>query len=86
MRILVCRPEFFDVAYVINPWMEGQIGRVDRARAQAQWQALICVLIPLAVKLTAPHIHRPVRSFSLIREEHRPTAPAPRADRHPPRQ
>lgn len=41
MRILVCRPEFFDVAYVINPWMEGQIGRVDRPRAQAQWHALM---------------------------------------------
>ncbi|MEZ4334492.1 MAG: TIGR00300 family protein [Myxococcota bacterium] len=41
MRILVCRPQFFDVAYVINPWMEGQIGRVDRSRAQSQWQALM---------------------------------------------
>ncbi len=41
MRILVCRPDFFDVEYVINPWMEGQIGRVDRARASHQWSALV---------------------------------------------
>ncbi len=41
MRILVCRPTFFDVEYVINPWMEGQIGRVDRARAERQWGALM---------------------------------------------
>lgn len=41
MRILVCPPDYFDVAYVINPWMEGQIGRVDRARAERQWNALM---------------------------------------------
>lgn len=41
MRILVCRPEFFDVRYVINPWMQGQIGRVDRKRAVRQWNALM---------------------------------------------
>ena len=41
MRILVCPPDHFDVEYVINPWMEGQIGRVDRARAVAQWNALM---------------------------------------------
>lgn len=40
MRILVCRPDFFDVEYVINPWMEGQIGRVDQPRALRQWSAL----------------------------------------------
>ncbi len=41
MRILVCPPKYFGVDYVINPWMEGQIGRVDRPLAQAQWQTLI---------------------------------------------
>lgn len=40
MRILVCPPEFFGVDYVINPWMEGQLGRVDRALARAQWSEL----------------------------------------------
>ncbi len=41
MRILVCPPEHFGVDYVINPWMEGQLGRVDRARAQQQWNRLV---------------------------------------------
>jgi N-dimethylarginine dimethylaminohydrolase len=40
MRILVCPPEFFAVDYVINPWMEGQLGRVDRPLAHAQWSEL----------------------------------------------
>jgi len=37
VRILVCAPEFFAVDYVINPWMKGQLGRVDRALAHTQW-------------------------------------------------
>jgi N-dimethylarginine dimethylaminohydrolase len=41
MRILVCSPKFFGVDYVINPWMEGQLGRVDRPRAEAQWNSLV---------------------------------------------
>lgn len=40
MRILTCPPDYFDVDYVINPWMEGQLGCVDRGRARAQWDAL----------------------------------------------
>ena len=40
MPILACPPRHFGVDYVINPWMEGQIGCVDRARAQDQWSAV----------------------------------------------
>ena len=40
MRILVCPPDFFGVDYVINPWMEGHVGRVDRTLAHAQWSEL----------------------------------------------
>ncbi|XAL99136.1 TIGR00300 family protein [Phycisphaeraceae bacterium D3-23] len=39
-RVLMCPPDHFGVEYVINPWMEGQIGRVDVDVAQAQWQRL----------------------------------------------
>ncbi|MCR6702725.1 MAG: hypothetical protein NVV68_16955 [Dokdonella sp.] len=39
-RLLLCPPTHFGVDYVINPWMAGQVGRVDAARAQAQWEAL----------------------------------------------
>ncbi len=37
---LMCAPRFFDVQYVINPWMEGNLGSASRSRAAAQWQAL----------------------------------------------
>lgn len=47
-RILMCPPTHFTVDYVINPWMEGQIDRVDPLRAQAQWQALRAILAGLA--------------------------------------
>ena len=33
-------PTFFDVLYVINPHMEGNIGSVDRSAARQQWAAL----------------------------------------------
>jgi N-dimethylarginine dimethylaminohydrolase len=39
-RILMCAPDFFGVDYVINPWMEGQIGKAARTLAQAQWTNL----------------------------------------------
>lgn len=39
-RILMCAPDFFGVDYVINPWMEGHIGKSDHALALAQWTNL----------------------------------------------
>ncbi|MBX3451091.1 MAG: TIGR00300 family protein [Planctomycetaceae bacterium] len=39
-RILMCPPEGYGVSYVINPWMEGQQGRVDLALAKSEWQRL----------------------------------------------
>lgn len=39
-RILMCEPDFFEVNYVINPWMEGNIAHADRALAQRQWTRL----------------------------------------------
>ncbi len=40
MRFLMCRPTFFDVAYVINPWMSGNIHAVAQGRAAYQWRSL----------------------------------------------
>ncbi len=40
----MCPPEFFGVEYVINPWMRGNRGAVDRAAAVAQWDALFSLL------------------------------------------
>lgn len=39
-RFLMCAPDHFEVAYVINPWMEGNIARGDNEIATRQWQAL----------------------------------------------
>lgn len=39
-RILMCPPDHFRVDYVINPWMEGQPGDVDRQLAADQWRCL----------------------------------------------
>ncbi len=36
----MCRPQFFAVDYVINPWMAGNLGRLDLQRAQRQWAGL----------------------------------------------
>jgi N-dimethylarginine dimethylaminohydrolase len=39
-QILMCAPDHFSVDYVINPWMENQIGRTDRRLAREQWDNL----------------------------------------------
>lgn len=39
-RLLMCAPEHFCVDYVINPWMEHQIGQTHAARARAEWEEL----------------------------------------------
>ncbi len=44
IRILMCPPDYYDVDYVINPWMEGNIHKSSRDRAVEQWQKLYHVL------------------------------------------
>jgi lysine-ketoglutarate reductase/saccharopine dehydrogenase-like protein (TIGR00300 family) len=44
VRILMCPPHHYDVDYVINPWMEGNVHRSSRDRAEVQWNALYAVL------------------------------------------
>ena len=39
-RFLMCAPNHFEVAYVINPWMEGNIARSRGDTARRQWNAL----------------------------------------------
>jgi N-dimethylarginine dimethylaminohydrolase len=39
-RFFICAPTYFEVAYVINPWMEGNIARGDNKKALQQWNAL----------------------------------------------
>lgn len=39
-RILMCPPDYFTVEYVINPWMAGKAGALDRDKAMRQWESL----------------------------------------------
>ncbi|NJK34649.1 MAG: TIGR00300 family protein [Oscillatoriales cyanobacterium SM2_2_1] len=49
LHYLMCAPDFYDVDYVINPWMEGNVHRSSKERAIAQWQGLYGRLKELAV-------------------------------------
>lgn len=40
IRFLMCSPHHYEVDYVINPWMEGNIHRSSRDMAEQQWQGL----------------------------------------------
>jgi N-dimethylarginine dimethylaminohydrolase len=39
-RILLCPPTYFEVSYVINPWMEAGLGQTESNLAAEQWQHL----------------------------------------------
>lgn len=40
LRILMCAPDHYEVDYVINPWMEGNINKSSNDRSVEQWQGL----------------------------------------------
>lgn len=44
IRFLMCPPDHYDVDYVINPWMEGNVHKSSRDRAVEQWQGLFHIL------------------------------------------
>lgn len=43
-RYLMCAPDHYDVDYVINPWMEGNIHKSSQERAVEQWNQLYSIL------------------------------------------
>lgn len=43
-QFLMCAPRHFEVAYVINPWMEGNIARGSNPVAASQWEDLLALL------------------------------------------
>lgn len=52
---MMCEPGYFEVSYVINPWMSANIGRVNRALAIRQWQTLHDMLAKKSrIKLIQP--------------------------------
>ena len=60
----MCSPEWYDVGYVINPWMAGNLHRPNRDRAFAQWNGLYTALKQLAdVRLLHPRAGAPDMTF-----------------------
>ncbi|NJM27793.1 MAG: fused N-dimethylarginine dimethylaminohydrolase/saccharopine dehydrogenase domain-containing protein, partial [Pseudanabaena sp. RU_4_16] len=49
ISFLMCSPDHYDVDYVINPWMEGNIHRSSRELAVEQWHGLYGILKSMAV-------------------------------------
>lgn len=47
-RFLMCPPVYFDVDYTINPWMNGNIGKVNQPLAARQWNELYSIISSLA--------------------------------------
>ena len=58
-RVLMADPEYFDVEYVGNPHMQGNLGRVDRFVAREQWRHLVAAYQDLGIGVdvlpAAPH-------------------------------
>jgi N-dimethylarginine dimethylaminohydrolase len=63
-RVLMCDPRYFDIEYVINPWMSTS-NRVERRRAMAQWEALRDLLTArgVAVEVIEPAPGLPDMTF-----------------------
>ena len=49
--IVMCPPDWFDVSYVINPWMEGNSHKIDSDKASIQWYALREAIILAGAKV-----------------------------------
>jgi len=62
---LMCPPEYFNVAYIINPWMHGNLRKIDNAVAKQQWRSLYDILTDHAtVRLVLPQPGSPDMVFT----------------------
>jgi N-dimethylarginine dimethylaminohydrolase len=62
---LMCPPEYFDVSYIINPWMKGNIRAIDNALAKKQWRELYDIICDHAtVRLVLPQAGSPDMVFT----------------------
>jgi len=62
---LMCPPEYFTVAYIINPWMHGNLRRIDNSVARQQWRSLYDILADRAtVRLVNPQPGSPDMVFT----------------------
>ena len=70
----MCTPRLYTVDYVINPWMDGNIGASSQIRAMAQWNRLYNLLTGIAqIHLVEPEPGSPDMVFTanagLIRDD-----------------
>lgn len=62
---LMCPPKLYDVNYVINPWMAGNVHASSRVRAAEQWQRLYEAVCTIAdVQLVEPQPGSPDMVFT----------------------
>lgn len=62
---LMCPPKLYDVNYVINPWMAGNVHASSRTRAAEQWQRLYEAVSRVAeVRLVEPQPGSPDMVFT----------------------
>ena len=62
---LMCHPKHYEVDYVINPWMAGNVHRSSRQRATRQWEQLRSALRQVArVELVEPQPGSPDMVFT----------------------
>lgn len=61
---LMCSPEWYEIGYVINPWMAGNLHRPSRDSAFRQWKGLYGALQQIAdVRLLHPRAGSPDMTF-----------------------
>lgn len=61
----MCPPKLYNVTYVINPWMDGNINTASQARAAEQWQCLYEAVSKVAeVQLIDPQPGSPDMVFT----------------------
>lgn len=61
----MCPPEHFEVAYVINPWMQGNLRNIDNRLAKVQWRGLYDRIVQHArVRLLHPQPSSPDMVFT----------------------
>lgn len=62
---LMCSPRLYDVTYLINPWMAGNLHATSRQLALTQWQGLYHALEEMAeIKLIEPQPGSPDMVFT----------------------
>ncbi len=62
---LMCPPKLYDVNYIINPWMAGNVHRSSRQKATTQWERLHSALAGIAdVLLVEPQPGSPDMVFT----------------------